>query len=152
MIHSAVAPVNQLMNEFPAISVPVEEEEAVINIHQLLKQKKTDDAFQLMTPGGAITIPNSLFTIWEQAAQVMADSVRQYLTVEEAANILDIPSVYMIELLNDGFVPFSKIEAEPRIHMRDVLSYQRKRDSDRKVALHELTRLSQLFGGYEELR
>ena len=106
-----------------------------------------------MTPTGrVITIPHSMFILWEQVAQVMADSVGQDLSIEEAANMLDVPPVYMNELLDDDFVPFVEMGTERRIRVKDVLSYMHKRDNDRKVALRELTRLSQLFGGYEELR
>jgi len=153
MAHSAVVSGNQLITTLSTIPVPTEEQDAVISIFNLLKQKKMDDVFQLITPTGSVmTIPNSMFIIWEQVAQAMADSVRQDLTIEEAADMLDIPSAYMTELLEDGCMPFIEIETERRILIKDILSYQRKRESDRKVALQELTRISQLFGGYEELR
>ncbi len=66
------------------------------------------------------------------------------LTIQEAADLLNVPVRYLLQLLTQGEIPFTLL-------VEDVQAYKKKRDAEREAALTELTQLSEDYGGYEEL-
>jgi len=75
-----------------------------------------------------VAIPESLHQILAWVAQVMANGdavtvipVSQQLTVQQAADILNVPRPYMLGLLEQGEIPFVAAGSERLIHNRDVL-------------------------------
>ena len=71
------------------------------------------------------------------------------LTTQEAADILDVSRPYLVTLLEEGKIPFTKVGKHRRVHINDLLTYQKRRDQEQEEALNELTRLSQEFGLYD---
>ena len=74
------------------------------------------------------------------------------LTTQQAADLLNVSRQYLVRLLDEGKVPFTKTGKHRRLRMEDVLAFKQTRDKDRKTALDRLTELSEEFGGYSELK
>lgn len=115
---------------------------------------------QLVGPSGeTIPIPKSVFYVLERVAEVMArgDSltvvpVGKEVTTQQAADVLNVSRQYLVRLLDQGRIPFTKTGKHRRLRIEDVLAFKEDRDRDRKAGLDELTRLSEEFVGYEELK
>lgn len=117
------------------------------------------DAYQLVDSlGDKVPVPETAVFILKRVAEVLArgDYVSTVLTgreisTQQAANVLNVSQEYMVRLLDEGSIPCTKNGEHRRVHVEDVLAYKYKRDRKREAGLAELTRLSQEYGGYEEL-
>ena len=65
------------------------------------------------------------------------------VTTQNAADILNVSRPYLISLLNDGVLPFSKVGTHRRIKLDDVLHYKEKLIEQSAIAMNELAVLSQ---------
>jgi excisionase family DNA binding protein len=106
--------------------------------------------------GARIELPDSAFEALRLLIEMLArgDSITlvphgKELTSQRAADMLRVSRPHLIKLLDRGEFPFHRVGTHRRIRIEDVLAYRERRDSERKAALDELTRLSEeLPGGY----
>jgi excisionase family DNA binding protein len=112
---------------------------------------------RLVGPNGEeLDIPAPLFEVLRQAIPLMAagnavalvPSCRE-LTTQQAADFLNVSRPYLITLLENGTIPFTKTGTHRRIRFTDVLAYKRRRDAGRREKLARLTQLSQELGLYD---
>jgi excisionase family DNA binding protein len=75
--------------------------------------------------------------------------VSQQLTTQEAADLLNVSRPYLIKLLEQGKIPYTKTGTHRRIQLNDVLEYKSIRDTERHQALDQLSQLSQEMGEYD---
>ena len=76
--------------------------------------------------------------------------VHMELTTQEAADLLNVSRQYLVRLLEDGAMPFTKTGTHRRIRFGDLMAYKRARDATRRQGLKRLTRLSEELGLYDE--
>lgn len=100
--------------------------------------------------GKQITIPESalrlLIDILAQMAKgnaVTLIPVHAELTTQEAADILNVSRPYLVELLENGKIPFRKVGTRRRIYVKDLLQYKNHIDKERLKALEELSAQAQ---------
>lgn len=122
-------------------------------------KKITGASYKLLSPSGEVTIdPGSIADLLREILAALANggevtvlSVEKELTVQEAANLLNVPREYLAQLLDEGHIPFRREGSHRRLKLNDVATYKEQRDRERFAALDELARLSQEYGGYEEI-
>ena len=79
-----------------------------------------------------------------QGVHIMPD--RAMLTTQQAADALNVSRPYLIGLLEQGTIPFTKVGTHRRIAFGDLLEYKRKDDQERRSASADLTALSDDLG------
>ena len=73
----------------------------------------------------------------------------QEMTTQSAAEMLGVSRQYVVQLLEEGKIPFHKVGTHRRVAMKDVLEYRRKRDAARKRMLGEIAREAADDGVYD---
>jgi excisionase family DNA binding protein len=143
------------------VSAPPEEREEVVAVFRLLDRASHPPASRcrIVGPDGQqILIPESMFYVFERVAEVLARGdaitvlpVGQELTTQQAADILNVSRQYLVRLLDQGTIPFTRTGTHRRIRVGDLLAYKQRRDLERAETLDSLTAMSQDMGGYDEI-
>lgn len=71
------------------------------------------------------------------------------LTTQRAANILGVSHPFLIQLLDEGKIPFHMVDSRRRVYRADLLSYKTKRDRARHRAIQELAAADVAAGVYD---
>lgn len=111
---------------------------------------------KLMGPNGEeIELPMSVFQVLRQLVYHLAQGkavtivpLNKELTTQEAADILNVSRPHLIKLLEQGEIPFARTGTHRRIRFSDLMEYKKRRDSERKRGMAELTQMSQDLGLY----
>jgi len=71
------------------------------------------------------------------------------LTIEEAADFLNVSHSYVLDLLKRGALPARLVGSERRVRTEDLARYKERIDAERRKVLDELTAEAQELGlGY----
>lgn len=101
------------------------------------------DGHDLVLPRQALTLLRDLLAEMAQGNAVTVVPTHAELTTQEAANILNVSRPYLIKLLENGQIPFSRTGTHRRIRYRELMAYKQQRDEESEAALDELTRQAQ---------
>ncbi len=74
--------------------------------------------------------------------------VGKLMTTQQAADVLNVSRPYLIQLLDEGRIPFTKTGTHRRIRFDDVMTFRERRDAKRSEALRLLTQEGQATGNY----
>jgi excisionase family DNA binding protein len=73
------------------------------------------------------------------------------LTTVEAASLLGVSRQFLINLLEQGKLPFHKVGTHRRIYVKDVLAFKAKRDGQRRRVLDDLVDAEVADGLYDKI-
>jgi excisionase family DNA binding protein len=152
MAHAVVEPA--------LIDAPEEEQAALSKVKQLLEQTVDSDLArpQLVGPdGNTVPLPASLLRLLRAMVHHLANGqaltlvpIDKELTTQQAADLLNLSRPYLVKLLEQGALPYTKTGTHRRIRFADVMAFKAHRDAQRAEALTGLTRLSQEIGLYDD--
>jgi len=111
----------------------------------------------LIGPGeDRISLPEPIYRVLVRALRVlergegvMIVPSTQEMTTQSAADMLGVSRQYVVQLLEEGKIPFHKVGTHRRVAMKDVLEYRRKRDAARKQMLGAIAREAADDGVYD---
>jgi excisionase family DNA binding protein len=138
-------------------AAPAEEERALLaEVYRALHREPAARPQLLLDPHGeAIQLPPSLLRVLKQVALALlqGDAVAIYpvhkeLTTQQAADLLNVSRQYLVRLLEEGKIPYTKTGTHRRIRFSDLMAYKAQRDAERRRQLDELAQLSQDLGLY----
>jgi excisionase family DNA binding protein len=102
-------------------------------------------------PAAAVKLLSTILTEMAQGRAVTIIPVHAELTTQEAANVLNVSRPFIIQLLENGKIPFNRVGTHRRVRYHDIMKYKKEVDSKRLAVLDELTRQAQeLNMGYSE--
>lgn len=103
-----------------------------------------------------INLPDSLYHLLKD---VVASMIRgkvivltpenNTLTTQAAANYLGFSRPHLIKLLDSGAIPFERVGQHRRVYLKDLKTYRRHRDAERRAALNDLAKTEFAEGSYE---
>ena len=113
---------------------------------------------ELVSPDGArIALPDPVFHLLVRITEILAHGdavtivpVGKELTTQQAADLLNVSRQYLVRLLDEGRIPFTRTGKHRRVRFDDVATYKKRRDKERRAKLKEIVRLSEDAGGYPE--
>lgn len=102
-------------------------------------------------PGTAVRLVHQVLRALARGNPVEVTALPKELTIQRAAEMLDLRPQDVVRLLDQGEIPFVHVQDSDfrRIRFQDVMAYKPKRDADRRAAMEELVRLSEEMGLYE---
>lgn len=141
------------------VSLTAEQRAELGVFQQLFQRPGKAAAYRLVGPDGdEQVLPESLYQVLKQVVAVLARGdavtivpVGQELTTQQAAGILNVSRQYVVRLLESGKIPFTKTGTHRRVLFSEVMRFKQQRDAERAGSLDELTRLSEDYGGYDEI-
>jgi excisionase family DNA binding protein len=105
---------------------------------------------QIRIPASALRLLFAALSEMARGNGVSLLPLHAELTTQQAADVLNVSSPYLVGLLEKGEMPFRMVGNQRRVRLREVVAYKTRTDIDRRAALHELARLGQEAGvGYE---
>lgn len=155
-------PVEEQIRRMNPVSAPPEQRAEFAKLSELLAgmagaPAHRERTIRLVGPRGElVTLPESLFYVLGRVAEVLARGdavtivpVGKELTTQQAADLLNVSRQYLVRLLEEGRLPYTKTGSHRRLRVEDVLAFKEKRDAARSGALRELSELTEDFGGYD---
>ena len=138
---------------------PTEQEKSAFDsIQILLRCMRQDQPFRLCVVNGddeeLIELPSDavapLIDILEAIATKQGFTItveREELTTGRAAEILNVSHPFLIELLDEGKIPYRKVGPRRRVRLEDVMDYKEAIDQRREAVLDQLVADAQEQGG-----
>ncbi len=98
---------------------------------------------QITIPASALRLLVDILSQMARGNAVTLMPVHAELTTQEAADMLNVSRPYLVELLEQGKIPYRKVGTRRRILVNDLLHYKEKIDKARLKTLEELSKQAQ---------
>lgn len=85
--------------------------------------------------------------LWKKVDELEV-GYKPVLTTQEAADILNVSRPFVVQLCDDGTLPYHMVGTHRRIHWEGLIAFKEQRDAARREGLKRLTQLSEEMGGY----
>ena len=106
--------------------------------------------------GGHLVLPREVFDALSEVVEAMTQGqaviiapVHQLLTTQEAADLLGISRLMLVELLDSSEIPYQRPGRHRRVRLVDVIDYRRRRSAQRRESLDRMVEIAQESGMYE---
>lgn len=137
------------------ISLDEREREAACDLAKVLTLADHKRPGIVGANGVTVDIPEPVFHLFMRVVEVLVRGdavtvvpVGKELTTQQAANLLNVSRQYLVRLLDEGRIEYSKTGTHRRVRIEDVLEFKQRRDAERLRGLAELTEMSE--GDYFE--
>lgn len=136
---------------------PTEQDGPGIKELQAFLCERAPRSAQLMAPTGeTVAIPESVYHALRRIVPLMARGttiglvpLHKELTTQEAADLLTVSRPFLIKLLDEGAIPYTRPGKHRRVRFDDVMAYRQQRGVERRTALNELSAIAEDYGDYD---
>lgn len=101
------------------------------------------DGHDLILPRQALSLLRDLLTEMAQGNAVTVVPTHAELTTQEAAKILNVSRPYLVKLLENDVIPYTKTGTHRRIRYQILMEYKQQRDEESRSAFDELANQAQ---------
>ncbi len=109
-----------------------------------------NESEDLILPGYAINLLLAMLTEMSKGNAITVMPIHAELSTQETAELLNVSRPHLVNLLEQGNIPFRKVGTHRRILANDVFDYKQRIDEARFKALDDLAAQAQELGmGYE---
>ena len=104
-----------------------------------------------------VEVSRAVLMLWRRAAALLGDGTRAVMSAEstlcliQCADLLRMDKEHVLALLDAGQLCAQGSGDARQVRVMDLLVYAHRRERACREALDELTRLTDLFGGYDDL-
>lgn len=98
------------------------------------------DGTQLVLPDEVYTVLRDVAAALSQGLAISVAPLHAVLTTQQAADMLNISRPTLVRLLEAGEIAYEQHGRHRRVRLADLLDYQKRSRTERRVALAELTR------------
>ncbi|AFE03228.1 excisionase domain protein [Corallococcus coralloides DSM 2259] len=127
--------------------------EQVRKLAQLIPRELEDKGgglplFSLLGPNHeSVRLPTEVLVLMQQLIAILASGdavtvvpVHKELTTQQAANLLNVSRQYLVQLLDEGRIPFHRTGTHRRVYSKDVLEYRARQKADPRSQLDAMMR------------
>ena len=109
-----------------------------------------NESEDVILPGYAINLLLAMLTEMSKGNAITVMPIHAELSTQETAELLNVSRPHLVNLLEQGNIPFRKVGTHRRILANDVFDYKQRIDEARFKALDDLAAQAQELGmGYE---
>jgi len=109
-----------------------------------------NESEDLILPGYAINLLLVMLTEMSKGNAITVMPIHAELSTQETAELLNVSRPHLVDLLEQGKIPFRKVGTHRRVLAKDVFDYKQRIDEARLKALDDLAAQAQELGmGYE---
>ena len=123
---------------------------AVRNLSEKYRKSNDKISLSISDENDTIEIPASAFGYLESILEQMAAgqsveviSEQRHLTTQQAADYLQVSRPYLVKLLENGVIPFTKTGRHRRVKFADIEAYRLELERKRAENLKELAKQAQ---------
>jgi excisionase family DNA binding protein len=122
-----------------------------------LQNGNTAHALKLVSETGEevelpLSVSKALHSLVDYLASgqvVSLSTVDKEISLEEAANFLNVPLSYLNKLLKEGAILYKGVGKNRRLQLSEVMNFDQKWRAEREFLLDEMARVSQEMGLYD---
>ncbi|MDQ5908251.1 MAG: hypothetical protein QG599_342 [Pseudomonadota bacterium] len=115
----------------------------------LVEEAEGNSGFKLEVPPATLRLLSQILALMARQQTFILYPESSELTTKQAAEVLGVSRLYLINLLESGAIPFRKMGRHRCLLLKDVLAYRERMQVNSRAALDELVRASEALGGYD---
>ena len=107
--------------------------------------------------GVRLELPEPIFHLLARVVRTMREGKAvvllpetESMTTQAAAEFLGVARPFVVDLLENDAIPHHKVGTHRRVYLKDLMEYQRQRDSRRRATLDDLRRQVEAAGLYDK--